>query len=277
MPTNVTPQYGKAEEAYYKAETNPEKLTCLQKMLQLAPKHKGAENLLKQIKERIAKLKSQMEKEKQAKKSGHSLAIRKEGAAQIALVGTTNTGKSTLLKKLTGAQVEIASYPFTTKKPVVGTMDYKGVKLQVIEVPAITEKYGESDMGPTYLSIIRNVDLIILLFNTPKEKQLLDLELREISLPRLMYNEQKHLKDDIWKKLGLIKVYTKQPGKVKETPPMAMDKGATVKIIARRVHKDFVKRFKFARIYGKSAKFAGQRVGLGHKLKDDDVVELHMG
>ena len=276
MPTNVNPFYQKAEEEYYNAQTNPEKLAALKKMLQLAPKHKGAENLLKQIKERIAKLKEKQQKEKQSKKTGHSLSIKREGAAQIVLVGTTNTGKSTVLKELTGAQVTIADYEFTTKKPVIGVLDYKGIKLQLIEVPAITPDYEETDMGPTHLSIIKHADIMLLFFNNPEEKKFLDYELRNVKLPKLVYNKQKTLKEELWKKTRLIKVYTKQPGKAKDYPPMAFSKGAKVKDIASRVHKDFLKRFEFARIYGKSAKFQGQRIGLNHVLADEDVVELHM-
>lgn len=276
MPTNVTPFYQKAEEEYYAAQTNLEKLTALKKMLQLAPKHKGAERLLKQIKERIARLKEKQQKEKQNKKTGHSLSIKREGAAQIVLVGTTNTGKSTLLQELTGARVKIAEYEFTTKKPEIGVMDYKGIKLQLIEIPALTIDYEETDMGPTHLSIIKHADLMILFFNTPEEKKLLDHELRNIKLPKLVYNKQKTLPDELWKKLGLVKVYTKQPGKPKDYPPMALSKGSKVRDIASNVHKDFLKRFEFARIYGKSAKFQGQRIGLNHMLQDEDVVELHM-
>ena len=276
MPTNVTPQYQKAEEAYQEANTPAEKLQALKVMLQLCPKHKGAEKLQQFIKEKIAKTKTLIDKEKKAKKTGHSLSIKREGAAQIALVGTTNSGKSTLLKQLTKADVLIADYPFTTKQPEIGTLDYKGVKLQLIEVPAITKDFTETDMGPTLLSIIKHVDLVVLLFNTPEEKKLLDKELQDIKLPKLVYNNQEDFPDQLWQRLGLIKVYTKQPGKERDYPPMAFPKGVSVKDLAQRVHKDFVKQFKFARVYGTSAKFQGQRVGLTHKLQDEDVVELHM-
>ena len=46
--------------------------------------------------------------------------------------------------------------------------------------------------------------------------------------------------------------------------------------MAAHVHKDFIRKFRFARIWGKSAKFDGQQVGIEHKLKDDDIVELHL-
>ncbi len=277
MATNASLEYQLAEQAYFKASTNEEKLVALQKMLQTCPKHKASENMQKNLKERISKLKAEIQKEKQTRKSsaGYSLAVKKEGAAQIVLVGTTNSGKSTLLKQLTNAQVEIAPYPFTTKKPAIGILDYHGVKLQIVEIPAIVHNYKETGHGKTYLSIIRQADLIILLFNTADEKLLLDKELHDVPGERLIYNHQPNLPDEIWKRLHLIKVYTKQPGKKKDHPPIAMPKRSTIQTLAERVHKHFVQRFRFARVWG-SSKFQGQMVGLHYILQDDDVVEFHL-
>jgi len=277
MPTNVTPQYQKAEQEYYEAETSEQKLKALRHMLSLAPTHKGAEKLRKEIKQKLAKIKYVQEKEKQSKKSGFSLMIKKEGAATASIVGTPNSGKSTLLKQLTNANPEIADYPFTTKKPEVGTLDYKGIKIQIIELPAITENYLDTQNGPTFMSIVRSSDLIILCYNDEAELKLLKKELKisDIDLP-LISSKEENLQDKIWQKLKLVKIYTKQPGKPKSFPPIAFKKGSTIKDLAGRVHKDFTKKFKFARIYGPSAKFEGQRVGLDHKLKDEDVVELHL-
>ena len=84
------------------------------------------------------------------------------------------------------------------------------------------------------------------------------------------------LRKVVFDKLDLIKVFTKTPGKKKDYPPVALSKGVTVKDLAATVHKDFLKKFKFARVWGKSVKFDGASVGLNHKLKDDDVVELHL-
>ena len=277
MATNATLQYQLAEQSYFRAVTNEEKLVALQKMLQTCPKHKASENMQKNIKERISKLKLELQKEKRVKKTstGYTLAVKKEGAAQIVLVGTTNSGKSTLLKELTKAQVEIAPYPFTTKRPEIGILDHYGVKLQIVEIPALVENFAATENGKTYLSIIRQADLIILLFNTVAEKHLLDKELHNIPGDRLIYNHQKNLSEEIWRRLPLIKVYTKQPGKKRDHPPIAMPKGSTVETLAPHIHKNFIQRFRFARIWG-SSKFPGQTVGLSYILADDDVVELHV-
>ncbi|HLD15946.1 MAG TPA: GTPase [Candidatus Nanoarchaeia archaeon] len=275
MPINAGYEYGVAEQEFLKAQTKEQKLKALQKMLSTAPKHKSSQNLIAHLKQKIAKLKIVIEKTT-SKKSGAQVSVKREGAAQIAIVGTTNTGKSTLLKKLTNAQVEIADYPFTTKRPEMGILDYKGVKLQIVEIPAITKDFEKTPLGPTCLSIIKQADLIILMFNTAEEKKLLDNELKDVEVPIMIYNEQANLPDLIWERLGIIKVYTKQPGKKKDFPPVALKKGSTVEVLANKVHKDFIKKFKFARIYGKSAKFDGQVVGLNHKLADDDVLEVHV-
>src|SRR3989344_6349615 len=279
MPVNATYAYSRAEAKYLNAKTHEEKLVALQEMLREAPSHKGAETLRSGLKQKISKLKEALEKNRiQSKKTGaSSFLVKKEGAAQVVIVGPTNVGKSTLLKELTNAQVLIADYPYTTKKPEMGTMDYRGVKLQIVEIPALFKNFSSSPTGPSLLSIIRQSDLILLMFNTPEEKLMLDDELRDIEdVPRLIFNDQKNLPDLIWEKLGLIKAYTKQPGKKKDMPPIAFDKGATVKDLAKKIHKDFLKKFKYARIFGPSAKFDGQTVGLTHVLKDEDAVELHI-
>ena len=84
------------------------------------------------------------------------------------------------------------------------------------------------------------------------------------------------IKQKIWSRLGKIYVFTKQPGKKKDFPPVALEKGSNIEILALKVHKDFVKKFRFARIWGPSAKFDGQQVGLNHVLQEEDIVEFHM-
>ncbi len=278
MATNPGFEFQRAEEEYRAADTPEDKLKKLQRMLRTAPKHKSSGNLLASIKERIAKLKKSIDKQKRPKGSGYSPTIKREGAAQICIVGTTNTGKSTLLHALTGANVAIAAYEFTTKHPEIGTLDHEGVKLQLVEIPAIVEQFEDSAMGPTYLSIMEHADLLILLFNTPKEKTLLDKELTDITTKRIIYNNEtkKVFAKKVWKRLPLIKVCTKQPGRERDLPPISFPKGTTVRDVAKKVHKDFLKSFKYARIKGTSAKFLWQTVGLDHTLADDDVVELHL-
>ena len=150
MPINADYKYFEAQKKYNEAKTTQEKLKALQELLSVSPSHKGAEKLRQEIKTKIAKLKEKQEKERLKKKSsGKSFFIKKEGIVQVALVGLSNVGKSFLLSKLTGARVEIADYEYTTKKPEIGILDYNGIKIQLIEIPALFTGIANKGMGPT--------------------------------------------------------------------------------------------------------------------------------
>jgi len=360
MPINAGPEYQKAEKKYHEARTISEKLKALEEMLKTCPKHKGSESLQSEIKQKISKLKDLQEKQKAATGARYQVSVKKEGAAQVVIIGVPNSGKSVLLSKLTNAKPEIAEYPFTTKLPEVGVIDYHGVKIQVVEIPAITENFSASELGPTLLGIVRQADLVIILANDDSELQLIrnelansniitdkerpkinikkagtggimfvgkikgDLkkakellrdkgihnatvefkekvtlkDLEEVLSEGIAYvdsivintkNKIEEIKEMIWDNLSLIKVYTKQPGKKKDYPPVALEEGSTIKDLAARVHKDFLKKFiksdgkskviykttARARVWGKSAKYPGIIVGADHVLADEDVVELH--
>lgn len=279
MPTNPGYEYVNALEQYQKTKTDQEKLKVLQLMYQTAPKHKSSEKLVSDIKNKISKLRNKLAKEKSTKKGlFQKFSIKKEGAALICIVGPTNSGKSTLLSKLTNASPKIAPYEFTTKQPIIGIIDYHGIKLQLVEIPAIVPNFKETENGPSLLSILNNSDLLIYCFNTPKEKELLDIELSQLNKSILIFDKLENFADKIWKKLNLIKIYTKEPGKKKSYPPLALKKNSTVYDLALHIHKDFIKTSKtkvWARVWGNSVKFSSMRCSLNHILADDDIVELH--
>jgi len=85
------------------------------------------------------------------------------------------------------------------------------------------------------------------------------------------------LKQTIFEKLGVIRVYSKAPGKdVDKTSPFVVDQGIQLGDFAGKVHKDFQKNLKSAKIWGTSADFPGQMVSRDHVLEDEDVVELQI-
>lgn len=85
------------------------------------------------------------------------------------------------------------------------------------------------------------------------------------------------LKELIFKSLNFIRIYMKEPGKEADLDePLIMMKENTVKNVCEKLHKDFVKNFKFCKVTGPSSKFPNQKLGLAHVLKDKDVLELHM-
>jgi len=80
----------------------------------------------------------------------------------------------------------------------------------------------------------------------------------------------------IFKELEIIRVYTKSPTSGVSDKPLILRRGATVLDVAKRIHKDFVENFHYARVWGPSSKYPGERVGLDHILMDKDIVEIHL-
>lgn len=175
MPTNVSGEYYAAELEYKRSKTLDDKLTALRKMLALVPKHKGTENLVRDIKKRLSKLRSQLSQTRSINKrsSFQGFNIPKTADALIAILGFTNTGKSLLLSKLTNARPKIADYAFTTKKPEIGVINLNGAKLQIAELPALIGDYSQRDKQ--LLSSARNADLLLLVVRSVNESiKLLD-------------------------------------------------------------------------------------------------------
>lgn len=143
MPANLTPQYLAAEQAFKEAGTIEEKIHCLEEMLRVIPKHKGTDHLQGDLKKRLSKLHDQEKKETGKAHRGHSYKIRKEGAGQVALAGMPNTGKSSIVKILTNAEPEIAAYPFTTRVPQAAMMPYRDIKVQLIDMPPVSDEHEE--------------------------------------------------------------------------------------------------------------------------------------
>jgi ribosome-interacting GTPase 1 len=160
MAANLTPQYLEAEQEYKKAQTAEERLTALKKMWSLVPKHKASEKLQAEIKKKMSDAKEEVEQEKRSpKKGGVSYKIPKQGAGQYVIVGGPNVGKSRLVTRLTRATPEVAPYPFTTREPHVGMMDWEDAKVQLIDTPPITPDYLEGYLS----SMVRTADAAILM------------------------------------------------------------------------------------------------------------------
>ncbi len=85
------------------------------------------------------------------------------------------------------------------------------------------------------------------------------------------------LKELIFKKLDLIRIYLKEPTKEADlNVPLIVFRNFTVGDVCKKLHKDFVSKFKFARVWGPSAKFDGQKVMMKHVLLDKDILEIHL-
>ncbi|MBT3284808.1 TGS domain-containing protein [Candidatus Bathyarchaeota archaeon] len=369
---------------------NPEtKLPIMQEFLSMVPKHKGTDKMCSQIKRQISQLKEDIKKQKQqAKKTstGPSYYVQKAGAAQVAIVGTTNTGRSSLLKAVTNSQVPVTSWPFGTMMPTPGMLDFEDIQFQLVEIPPIVQGSSEGKAeGFMNLSSARNADGLIIMvdladdpagnFLLVKEElentrllivpptgeveiqkrgsgnklqfimegELVDcseaditellagyrirsalvrikgkvtLDLVEDSMfgnavyrptmviankvdlnndPRMIeqlvqatYPLQLHvmsierMKDlagligqSIFDLLGITRIYTKEPGKPKRNIPIVSKPGTTVGELAKMIHNDFYDRFKYAKIWGPSAKFDSEKVGMDRVLLDGSVIQIY--
>jgi ribosome-interacting GTPase 1 len=193
---------------------------------------------------------------------------------------------------LSGKNVKIAEYKYTTSEPVHKMITFENVKIQGIEVPGIYKGFYNSKNGRQYLSVVRNVDVAIVLANSKADFDMIYSELEkaniiltktreraegfEVRIPYIKLSRNKFstkLIPKLWKMMGKIRVQTKTDGKIAPNP-IVLTKGSTVEDVARMIHQDFVRKFRYAKIEGSSAKFKGQQVGLEHKCKDGDIVEV---
>jgi ribosome-interacting GTPase 1 len=297
----------------------------------------------------------------------------------VALVGFPSVGKSSLLNYLTGSKSEVAAYQFTTLEVIPGVMEYKGAKIQILDMPGIIKGAARGKgRGREVITAARAADIVLLLgdvFNyrldilerelyeagirldkqppnihiTQEQKggimvrstvqltRMTDLEIAEIIraygivnasvtiredidtdslvdflagnrvyipsvvainkfdlkyggvegkirqdihrdyLPVSVTTRQglEELKDLIYNRLGFIRVYLKPKGERADMEePLVILDGSTVRTVCEHLHRDFVDQFRYALVWGKSAKFPGQSVGLDHALVDGDVLSV---
>jgi uncharacterized protein len=173
MPANLTPQYLEAEKRYKQASTTAEKVHAVEEMLAVIPKHKGTEKLQADLKTRLSKLRGDLEKQrKTGGKHDPLCVVDREGAGQVVLAGAPNTGKSSLLAALTHATPEIAVYPYTTRAPQPGMMLFENIKIQLVDMPAISQEFWE----PRFSGIFRNSDAVLVLADLSSSEMLEQVE-----------------------------------------------------------------------------------------------------
>jgi small GTP-binding protein len=163
MAVNLPPQYHDAEAEYKKARTPEEKLAALKKMWVILPKHKASEKVQAILKTKISEVSDEIEHAKSGpkKQSPTSYKIPRQGAGTVVFLGPPNSGKSRLLTRLTKATPEVAPYPFTTREPVPGMMDWEDIRIQLIDLPPITADFYE----PYHTDFTRGADAALLILD----------------------------------------------------------------------------------------------------------------
>lgn len=358
-----------------------EQISELEEEIKKTPYNKATQQHIGRLKAKIAKLKQEAEK-RASKSAGGSkgYSVKKSGNASVSFVGFPSVGKSTLLNQLTGAESEVGSYHFTTLTVVPGVMEYRGAKIQLLDLPGLIKGASRGKgRGREVLSAARSSDLIIImldiyelnievllhelrvagirlderpadifisrserggvLVNTTVEQTHMDEDLVKLILKEsgidnanvvlreditddqlidyitgnriyipsivvlnkidladeeyleklmkrlakwnpLMISAQKDegidaLKEKIFSTLGFIRLYLRPRGGTTdfEEPLIILD-GSTVGEVCDILHREFRNRFRFANIWGKSARFPGQIVGINHKLMDEDILTI---
>lgn len=388
VPANLSPEAKAKLAKYSEAKTPEEKIKALEEFLSAVPKHKGTENIRLWAKRRLAELREEVEARRARRGGGGPrIFIERAGAGQVVLLGPPNSGKSSILARLTNANPEIAPYPFSTQLPTPGMLDYKDIQFQLVDTPPLLLDQPSSPINNRVIGLARNANAVALVIGLDEEdpantlRKLIDFlaergvvitkskglvrikrdrsvngikivghgrmvnftedDLRRLLSQYRIYNAivemegdvtlddvedaifttrvykpaiillnkadlpgskakakrvMKHappdvpvlvvsaatgegldrLGDIIFDTLEIIRVYTKQPNKEPDPDPLVLEKGATVLDAARRIHKDLARRFRYAKIWGPSAKYPGQRVGTDHVLMDGDIIEIHV-
>ncbi len=165
----------------------PEKIKAIQDEMAKTQINKATEHHLGLLKAKIAKLKREQEAEV-TKKSGmkqDGFDVRRSGDATVVFIGLPSVGKSTLLNKMTGAKSTVGAFQFTTLTVVPGMMEYRGAKIQVLDLPGIIKGASTGKgLGKRILSVARTADLVLLILDVfqPYHEDVLINELGNIGI-----------------------------------------------------------------------------------------------
>lgn len=162
------------------------KIDVIEAEMARTQKNKATNYHLGTLKAKLAKLRSELVNGPGGKSAGTKNAERgfdvsKSGDTRIGLVGFPSVGKSTLLTTLTGTRSEAAAYEFTTLTCIPGTMNYKGARIQVLDLPGIIEGAADGKgRGRQVISTARTCNMILVVLDASKpltHKKIIESEL----------------------------------------------------------------------------------------------------
>ncbi len=301
----------------------------------------------------------------------------------MVLVGFPSTGRVHSSTSYTGTKSVVAAYAFTTSHRGPGALEYKGARIQILDIPGLIAGAAMGKgRGKEVIGVVRSADMIVILVDVYNQghvdvlmKELYDAGIRinkdrpDITIKKTAYGGVKvnavgaldldldeirsilsenkmmnaeilirgnatqdelidemignrvyvpaiiavnkvdlvdekvratieedlerrfgmspamisaatgyhmdELKEEIYQSLGFMRVYLKpQAGEADLEEPLIVRTGSSVEDVCRKLHRDFVDRFRFARVWGRSVKHPGQRVGLVHRLREGDLLTI---
>ena len=165
----------------------PEKIKAIQDEMARTQINKATEHHIGLLKAKIAKLKREQEENTVKKSSAKSdgFDVRRTGDATVVFIGLPSVGKSTLLNRLTDAKSTVGAFQFTTLTVVPGMMEYRGAKIQVLDLPGIIKGASSGKgLGKRILSVARTADLVLLVLDVfqPHHEDVLVNELGNIGI-----------------------------------------------------------------------------------------------
>lgn len=304
MAANLPPQFFELQRKFNQTSDVEEKIKILKEMLAICPKHKGTERVQEEIKKKIAKLKKKAPKKV---KSEPIYFVEKEGAGQVLVLGTPNSGKTSLINALSETNFKVADYPFTTQLPNPAMMRFENVSIQLVDLPPIKKDFKPGwiknlakqadkvlvliDLNENPSEQIREIFEILKEWRVEKEKTFLvgnkidvsksqenlkdlkvSFEIFEVSAKEKTGIER--LKKKIFQELKIIRIYPKDPKKeIDFEKPFILKEGVKLIDFVKKINEEWVKNFKGAKLYETNLK-GFKIVGRDYNLKDGDIIEI---